>query len=222
MKNLKIKFSKTILVLCSAIAISASSSITYAYSFDSKTFSYTNFHKIEASGAWKLKISHADKYSVKIIADKNVMDHLIIKQEGDVLKLDWKPGFSLDLGNGKVSAEVIMPQLDRIDTSGAVKLKFGGFNTSNFILQTSGASMIAGKNNQIKDLSIKASGASKINLEDNSIQNTKLDLSGATKLDLNVSGDLTGNVSGVAKVDYNGNPKKVDVHVSGLAKIEKD
>jgi len=209
---------KSITAICVATFALTMSSIAFASDENSQTFSYTNFSKIEPSGAWKVKINYADKYSIKVFADKNIMDKLIVAKTGDTLKLGEK--FNVRFNDGAFTAEITMPKLEKIDASGATKITFKGFTLDDLAIQLSGASKVYGVKNQIKNLELKSSGTAEIDLSDTSVVNTKLDLSGATKVKININGgDLTGTASGVTKVIYTGNPKVVEVNTSGMAKI---
>ena len=87
-----------------------------------------------------------------------------------------------------------------VDSSGASKIKIAG-ETSKFTAETS--------------------GASKIDAEDLKIGDADIDGSGASHVEINVSGELTADLSGASKVIYSGTPTAVHKKTSGAGSVSQ-
>lgn len=109
--------------------------------------------------------------------------------------------------------------LKKITTSGASHLDYADINSNSLVLETSGASHcdLAGK---INSLQIETSGASHINAKYLIANNVSLKASGATHVVVYAKKLLEVHASGVANIDYYGNPKKVIKDASGMASME--
>ncbi len=122
--------------------------------------------------------------------------------------------------------------------SGASQMDISGVSSPDIILELSGASSIDGSmtmTNGSFDLSgassitldgsaqgirVDASGASQANLDDFIILNARINLSGASDATVNISGQLTGDISGASTIYYIGDPTLIDVAESGASSVK--
>ncbi len=94
---------------------------------------------------------------------------------------------------------------------GSIEIADGRFNVS-------GASSI-NLGGYASDISIEASGASHANLANFPVSNATVKISGASVVTVNASGTIDGNISGVSKLTYLGDPA-LTIEMSGDSTID--
>jgi hypothetical protein len=177
--------------------------------------------------------------SVKVEADDNILQYVIVQTNGSTLEIYTEEGFNLR-PTSKIKVFVGNPTFDGFEVSGASKviseneitasdrisLHVSGasegrlqLNTPKVIIEATGASSadIIGKT---KDLQASASGASHIRSYDLLTENTVVDLSGASHADVSASVSLTGEASGASHVNYKGISGH-NVRTSGASHVNK-
>jgi hypothetical protein len=199
-----------------------------------------DFGAVEAANAFEVEITQSDTFGVTIRVDDNILDLLDVSKDGDTLRLRLERGVSL-FGDVTLEASITMPELERLELSGASKASVSGFRSSGQIdIDLSGASSLEG-NLEAGDTDIDASGASKVVLE-GSAEGLTIVVSGASSLDLadftvdtaevRLSGasDATlrvqeriepVDVSGASRLYYLGDPSLGDVTTSGASTVDK-
>jgi hypothetical protein len=206
-------------------------------------FPKDGFDKIVTNGAWDIDIVEGDAFKVSINVDQNIAKYIISEKQGDTFYLGIKPHHSYAFESGQVKAEITLPKLSKVDTSGASNIHFAGFSGDNLTIQTSGDSKVVGENNLIKnlnivtsgesqiivsktninDLDINASGDSQFNFEESITANANLGLSGSSEVQLKMNGGkLTGNLSGNSTVIYKGKVSSQKIKTSGAASVRKE
>jgi hypothetical protein len=199
---------------------------------------YTDFAKIDAGSSFNLTITRSDNFTVLIIIDKNLNEYLSINQRGDTLHIGLEPNNIYT--NTRQEAVVTLPDLRRLELSGAAKATVSGFSTTHSVdYELSGASQATLAGIKAGDTSLKLSGASQasggmtMNKGDFSLSGaSKLELHGsASQIKLNGSGaskfsledfpvtdasiSLSGASSAVIKLDG-----RIDLDLSGASDVE--
>jgi len=126
-----------------------------------------------------------------------------------------------------------------IDISGASSLELIGISAGDIDFDVSGASRATGDitagdagfdvsgastvelEGSAQDMGIDASGASHVKLADFVVNNAEVDLSGASSGIVNLSGELSADVSGASKLEYIGEPSLGSMDISGASTIKK-
>jgi hypothetical protein len=218
---------------CSAIFHTVEAGNNVAKTYDLKDFRY-----VEISNAVQCEVKRADTYSVIASTQENNLNSLDIYQSGDTLHVGRKTGL-INLIDPKVTINVTMPQLNKLEISGASKVYATGFDsTSDLDVSASGASWLnmkikAGKS----DLDI--SGSSSIYGE-LSASDTQISLSGASSMDMTlktgmtqiyasgssrVRGDLQSldcqlELSGASSCELTGSSGNTSIKASGSSHID--
>ena len=73
---------------------------------------------------------------------------------------------------------------------------------------------------KVNEGSLEATGASRINAVGMAFENLNAEANGASKVSATIKTNLKVKVSGLAKMEYAGNPKNIEKEISGAAKIE--
>jgi hypothetical protein len=205
----------------------------------SKSFSKTGFKDIDASSTMDVILKQGPDYSVKIDAEKNIMELIEVRKEGDELVVGFKNNVNVN-PTKDVKVYITAPEFRKLEGSGACTFTNNDVITGNAItLGLSGASN-ANLNVDVKKLDIEASGASEIELKgkatDFSVdgsgstsvsafqlmtENTSIDISGAGDAEVFASKSLKADLSGAGSVQYKGNPATVNKEVSGAGSVSK-
>jgi hypothetical protein len=199
---------------------------------------YTDFNQLEIGHAFDVQINRADNYLVSITIDKKLYEYLKIDQRGDTLRIGLKSGYVYI--NTVQRATVALPDLRRLELSGASKAVVSGFSVSHSLdFGLSGASRldlghtIAGNSDfslsgasqvngiiEMDDGDFSLSGASFLELE-GSADDITIDASGASRINLpeftvtTVSVNLSGASNAVVNVST-----RMDVNLSGASSLE--
>jgi hypothetical protein len=205
-------------------------------------FPVGGFTSVEASGAFNVEINRADKFSVEVTTDDNIMEFVRVSDDGGTLSLsidrDGKAfGISPKVG---LKAVVSMPELDGVRLSGACTAAFEDFDIKKtFRVDASGASTINGMisadkvdvkadgastvtlQGKAKSVVVQASGASKLKLADLTVARATVHMSGACSGAVNAKDKLDYSVSGASHLDYRGQPTIGENDSSGASSVSQ-
>jgi hypothetical protein len=199
---------------------------------------FFDFTEVQVGHAFQTTIKQGNVYSISIRIDDNILDYL------EVSKFNSRLIINLEEDNNyhdvTLTANIIMPNLDIIQLSGASSADISGFESDrNFSAGLSGASIISGSiicqdvslylsgasktslQGEGDDLVIEASGGSILDLDNFPCANISVGLSGASIATINTNGILNAILSGASKLYYYGNPTLGDLSVSGGSTIER-
>ncbi|MFA7290017.1 MAG: head GIN domain-containing protein [Melioribacteraceae bacterium] len=176
-----------------------------------------NFNKIYIGGAFSVKIRIAEKYSLKISAEENLLGLIRTRVRGDILDIDTKKTLS---PRKEVSIYITTPDLKYINCSGANNVYAEGINSEYFEVNLSGAGNVdlAGKTKKFKAV---ISGAGSLDAKQLKAEETKIKVSGAASADVFASKNIDAEVSGVGSIDYFGKPEKIRTNISGVGSINQ-
>ena len=200
----KLIFFGTTLLIIMAMLLTGCSAVFHTEALGDviqKTYDFSGFTSVQLSNAFQYQITQSDTYSITVSAYQNMLDHLDIHQSGTTLYVGLKFGLFGFNDNENSSIIIAMPQLNKLDISGACSGSVSGFNTnSDFVADLSGASQLnlditAGKT------TLEASGASDITGNLTSGE-TEITLSGASQCKLGGSaGNTTIEASGASSMN---------------------
>ncbi len=179
---------------------------------------YENFTSIEAGYAFDIEVTRSDSYMVQITVDKILEDHLNVSQQGDTVYINLKQGYIYT--NTTQQAKITLPDLRRMELSGASKAVVSGFSTTESVnYGLSGASRLDLSHMTAGNAGFELSGASRVSGSFD-IKDGKFDLSGASSLELEGSAeDITIAASGASKVVLPDFPvDTADVELSGASR----
>ena len=112
-----------------------------------------------------------------------------------------------------------VPNLERLEASGAGKFRISDLKNDEFGIHSSGVVDVSASG-QTKSLEIDESGAGKIDTHNLRAAVVSVHVSGAANVDVYASDQLDVTVSGAANVTYSGDPK-INKHVSGAGSITR-
>src|SRR5690606_3458618 len=118
-----------------------------------------------------------------------------------------------------IRVRISVPNVDRIEASGASRVNVSDLKNSELVLDTSGASKInvAGETSK---LTVDVSGASQIDAGSLSANAANIDASGASYVNVTVANELTADASGASRITYAGSPN-VSKKTSGASSVSQ-
>ncbi|WP_321319744.1 head GIN domain-containing protein [Labilibaculum sp.] len=194
------------------------------------------FETIKVNGAFTIILSQNDDYSLKVVADENLMEIIKTKVKGDVLYISTEKSI---YKSKELKLYIGFKHLSELKANGAISLKsdqmlrfdeldieINGASSADLELSAnrltidnSGASTIklAGKCDEI---SIDISGAGSVNAYDLLVKRGSIDISGVGSGKVCVEEDLRVSISGIGSVKYKGEPK-ITSDISFLGSLKK-
>ena len=175
------------------------------------------FTGVKASGAFKLNITVGEDGPVELSGDDNLLAQVKTEVKDGNLMLstvgDVRPGLPL-------TATLSTRTLSVVSISGASSLDAKKLTGDSFRLEISGASS-SRLQGAVGQLVIELSGAGNVEAAELEAREVKVHASGAGKAEVHATEALDVSLSGVGKVIYHGDPKKVTKKISGVGKLEK-
>jgi hypothetical protein len=179
----------------------------------------TDFSAISAGNGFQVQITQSNTYSVKITADDNLFDYILVDKTGSTLSIRLKPnaGFT----TSTLRAEVSMPDLTTVQLSGGAGCNAQNINlTHDFTADLSGGARLT-MTGQASNLTTTLSGGSQLYMHDFAVYNAHVDFSGGSQGTINTNGTLNATLSGGSHLSYTGNPTLGTIDTSGGSSISK-
>lgn len=162
-----------------------------------KTYDFSDFNAVQLSSAFQYHITQSDTYSIEVSTYQNMINYLDIHQTGDTLYVGTKFGF---YDYGATNIIITMPELNKLDISGACHGGAVGFNSNS-------------------DFNAEISGASKLNLDVTSGK-TNLNAAGASDITGNLtSADTEITLSGACQCELTGSAGDTSIDASGACSM---
>ena len=108
--------------------VSTQVSVTGSGNVISKELDLSGFDAVEISGAFVARITQSDNFSVVIRLDEKLEEHLRVQVIGGTLEVGLAPSLSI-LGTATRELEITMPELTRLELSGASQGTASGFES---------------------------------------------------------------------------------------------
>ena len=239
---LSMALGSSLLVGCSLVPdvgeILSQVSVTGSGVVVTKGLDLSGFDQVEVSGAFVADVTRGDTYSVVVRVDENLEEHLRVQAAGRTLEVGLAPSLSI-LGTATREVEITMPELARLELSGATQGTISGFeSTADLSVEVSGASKLGGdiqagdarfevSGASTVDLSgsdgalvLDVSGASTADLSDFAVDDANVEASGAGSATVNATGRLDAEASGASRIQYLGTPTLGRVESSGASTVE--
>lgn len=192
------------LIMTAVLVLSLTSGcgVTLKSSGNLKTiyYPYEKFSQVAIDSAFEFEIIKAEEYTVYILADDNLFEHIKVEQDGDKLKVTCKT-LSI-IGPVTKKLTIGMPRLDSLEVSGASHGTIYNFSTTDDIdINVSGASQLEMVAISVSDAAMEVSGASTVSGALSSSKSV-FDVSGASMLELTgKASDIKAEVSGASRAN---------------------
>jgi hypothetical protein len=174
--------------------------ITGSGNLETQEFDYSDFTRVEVGYALEVEVIQSSSFSISITADDNIFDYMDVSKSGETLKIRLKSGYSYI--SYTAIAEITMPELYRLDFSGATHGSVQGFSSSH-------------------DFGLALSGASSLDIADMAAGGIEFEVSGASHLTGSITADdAEFDISGASSVTLSGSANDLDANVSGASRLE--
>jgi hypothetical protein len=204
----------------------------------SQEYDFVGFNEVDISHAFEATITPGDAFSVVVRVDDNLVEHLVVEQDGNQVRVGLEDGTMATRATMEV--DITMPFLARLNASGASQAQLNALPVDdNFAADVSGASQIHGDIEGIDiDLNASgastiflagtagnvravASGASTIDLTELAAIDAQTEASGASTVIVNIEGILDADASGGSNIFYIGSPEMGNIDTSGGAEVSQ-
>ncbi len=187
------------IILAAAGLVSGCDRVIGSGNLETTSYNITDFTEVEVSYAFTVEVSRASSYNVAVTVDSNLVPYLDVRKTGNALHIGFNRPVAIIRSTQR--AVITMPDLRRLELSGASKGTITGFQSTNpLTLDISGASSVELVNIKAGDGNFDISGASRIS-GNATINDGSFDVSGASSLELAGSAnDIRGNASGASRL----------------------
>jgi hypothetical protein len=182
-----------------------------------ETRTIAEFDRLEAGGAFTIKVRVGSVPSLSISAEENLLSYIRTSVKGNRLIIDTKKNIS---PRKEILITITTPDLNSVDVSGANNVSIAEISTSDFDVSLSGAGHVY-LEGKVDKLQAELSGAGNIEAKELKAKDVRVSVSGAASADVYATENLDASVSGVGSIDYFGDPKNTNTHVSGVGSISR-
>ncbi|MBJ6118574.1 DUF2807 domain-containing protein [Pontibacter sp. BT310] len=210
------------------------------YGSNTKTFPFSNFDHINIAGHYHVQIKQGNRHQVTVRGSQREINKMEVRENGGELTIESEDKvFNLFEDHEPVLIQITVPDLQRLELSGAIKADVIGINTNELDLELAGAvkaainvrartirADIAGATSTrftgtTDRLELDAAGACKVNAEQLRASDVRVEASGANKIDVYATSSLTADASGASRISYKGNPASKQINADGASKVER-
>ncbi len=175
----------------------------------------SEFTGIDVSGVFQVEVITQKEFGVEITADDNLLPLIRTEVRRGVLHIETDGRISTRNG---LKVYVTLPDLDKIDASGASRINVTELKNHAIRVDSSGASKIS-LAGETEDLHVDVSGASSIDADGLKAEAARINASGASRVSVHALNDLNIKASGASKISYSGKPTNVEKRSSGASSI---
>ena len=158
-------------------------------------FNCRDFTGLDVSGIVKVTLAKSDFYKVKVTLPEELAEYLDVHVSEGVLRIGWSKNIPSSiqrkLGDRTCTAEVTMPELRKLEMSGATSLSCEDtfeLGHRDFSLEMSGASSISSLKVNAEELEAEISGGCSCSISGN-FREADLDLAGASNGRFEINAD---------------------------------
>jgi serine/threonine-protein kinase len=186
-----------------------------------KAWDIDDFSAVSIGSTFQAQITQGERYKITTSSDDNLIPFIKVVKEGKTLKIGLEPNKSYR-PKTPLTAEVVLPVLDALETGGAsratlkgfrsdrnLKLSLGGASTIDGSIEAGGAEVRVGGASTLalsgsaRVATVSAGGASRLKLGDFPLKVCAIVLEGASNATMNVQSErpCTAKLSGASKLD---------------------
>jgi hypothetical protein len=242
MKNkTKFKYWTTAILMLSIFTVSIGLTVASDYGKGGTTVkqerNVASFDAIEAGGAFRIYVTQGEPQKVVVEAEESYIEDIETYVKSGRLIISTRKNLK---DPGILNVFITVNNLKELEISGACKLTSENrFKLNDLDVECSGAAQIkfmlsvnhieldcsgAGQVELLgsaSSMNLELSGAANLDANGFETENIVADISGAAAAVVNLTGELTAEVSGAGSLKYYGEPKLRQTEVSGAGRIKK-
>ncbi len=201
----------------------------------------SGFDSVSFAGYGELKVRQGSSYKLEVTGAGDVVDRVETEVRGDTLYIEWdSPGIVLwgGVSEPDLEIELTVPDLQRLEVSGAGEVTIDGLETEAFAFELSGAGAVFMDDLDVEELVVDLSGAGSAEVDgsaksqevsisglgtydarDLASDTARVEMSGAGTAIVWAEDSLDVELSGAGTVEYYGSPA-VTQDISGVGSVE--
>lgn len=236
MKNRLQIYAATVLVLIGIVGCSVVPSIRGNGVKLAEKREVGEFHGVAIAGSGRAIIARADRESLEVEADENLLPYIEAEVRGGDLHIGMRGNLSFTEGpvfrigvrdldrlhlSGSLRAEVDRLEAERfqVGVSGSGNVRVGYLEAGEVDLSVSGSGRIELGDGKVGELDMRISGSGDLQAEQVEVDRAEVSISGSGGARLWVKEVLKAHVSGSGDIRYRGSPSEVSSSVSGSGKV---
>ena len=176
--------------------------------------SMADFSAIDASGAYKIIWSPGSP-ALSVTCDQNLLNEVTATVADGKLRIRTRERVRPTHG---IRIVISSQTLTGVRMRGALDLKASKVATSNFFLESDGASDVI-LDGTVDSLTARLRGAGDLNAESLQAKSVEVSLMGAADAKVNATESLSVSIKGAGDVRYSGNPKTIKKSVAGAGSV---
>lgn len=199
--------------------------ITGSGNLVSREIAFTEIDQVEANLYFDLTIRQGNDPRVILTSDDNFIEYIQVEETESGISLGFKPGQAYDISGVTLQAEVILPELSRLDLNGSSHAHLDEYQSQQpFEANLSSASSLTGEvqlaeaklnangssyiklSGEGENLSLEACGSSMVDLGEYAVEEASLEVSCNSTVSVDVAGRLEVDASQHAQVRFGGQP----------------
>ena len=223
---------------CLPLVGNGNNTIVGSGTMSTREYPVEGFNAVAVDHAFGVTLTRGEAFKVSVTTDDNLLEHVVLKREGDTLRISMHASNANSFRSTRMEANVTLPLLTAVQVSGAVRATMSGFEpvpafraslsgasrlhgpvrSDKITLEASGASQL-GLTGSTKRLDLGLQGASSAELGDLAANEATLNASGASRASLKVKSRLSYDLSGASRLSYTGEPVVAKAHTSGASSV---
>ena len=183
---------------------------------------YQGFREIEAVGKWRVELSRGDDWEVGVSYPEAYADFVRLDLQGDRLTLEFDPPIWRDGPDFPVTARIVMPELELLESKGYGEITMHGFEGRQLEVDIRGKTSIEGHGGRYGALRLSATGMSTVDLSGIIVRDADVHVRGNARVTLSMDGGtLSGRLAGAGTLNYSGPVSEESVRISGVARVKR-
>jgi hypothetical protein len=173
------------------------SSFSNAMDIVARSYDIKNVDEVVVHGGGSLELIQGDSESLRVEAENDIMERVVIDQSGGKLTLSIKnlrSGFDFfhwfDSDDDKAKYILQLKSLKYLSVNGASHATLGNWSGKDLEVKASGAAEVTFVNLKLQNLFIELSGASNSRFQQLSADKANFNLSGAANMDVKAAGQV--------------------------------
>jgi len=177
----------------------------------------SGFKSVDVGGVFQVEIVAGKEFSVEVEADDNLIGLIQTRVDGDTLCIESDKRLK---SKSPIKVRISAPNIDGLQVSGAANVTANGIKSESLKIESSGGSRVTVSGAAAK-LTVESSGGARVNADALTAIDATIEGSGGSSVEVNVTGDLRSDISGGARVTYNGTPANIVTNKSGGARVSQ-
>lgn len=180
-----------------------------------QTRDISDFKSLDVGGVFKVEVTAQKDFKVEVESDDNLLPLIRTEVRGGTLHIDADKHLK---SSSPIVIRVSAPDIENLEASGVSNISVVNVKNERLSIDSSGASKITVQGDT-SNFVVDVSGASRIDAASLNASTAKVGASGASNVAVNVTDELSVDASGASKITYSGTPKNIVKKTSGASSV---